>query len=84
MNPYDLTTAIPKGLPGTTADKIAQLAALITSGIDLPYAKPYTEKVLPSHMRAKWQMRNPNQVDIMDSDGSFQSDEAVRVARGLT
>lgn len=44
---------IPKGLPATTADKIAKLARLITTAQDQPYPNRKTNQVLPAHLQSK-------------------------------
>lgn len=44
---------IPSGLSGTTVDKLANLARLITNSVDQPFAAKMTNRVLKTHAKEK-------------------------------
>lgn len=66
----DLSLNVPPSLDATTHGKLKRLAALITAGIDMPYPKPKTEKVLPAHWYAVARQRNLMPVQ----DGQYSTD----------
>lgn len=77
QSPFSMDLRIPPGLPAGTSDKIARLAALITAGVDLPYPKTVTERVLPGHLQAKRSLPN---LDAAEGRIPRMSDEAERLA----
>lgn len=68
MAPSPTSVNIPKGLTGSTVDRIAKLARLITAGVDQPYAARMTNKVLPGQLEDR--RRKPMPLDELSTGSS--------------